>query len=74
MQQNRVVADVSDTQKAGTGRTTAVTESSGAPQSPVFPRHPLTPQTLDHRIFMQDLGMGPTSGTLGLPDPCEQTE
>lgn len=23
---------------------------------------------------MQDLGMGPASGTLGLPDPCEQTE
>lgn len=43
MQQNQVVADVSDTQKAGTGRTRAVTESSGASSVSSLPKAPLNP-------------------------------
>lgn len=43
MQQNQVVGDISDTQKAGAGSTTAVTESSGVSPTSFLPKAPVNP-------------------------------
>lgn len=64
MQQNQDVGNISDTQKAGTRRTTEVIESSRVSSVSFFPVHPLTPHALCSLISMQDSGTGLTSGTL----------